>query len=308
MKPEDLDFVAELVKARSGQILTPGKAYLIENRLADLASERGHESVGAFVRALRARPEEALASAVTDALTINETFFFRDAPQYDFFGETVAPTLVKARADGVVRVWCAAASTGQEPYSLAMLMDELAPRFQGVRLEILGSDISQDCLQKARAGRYSRFEVQRGLTAAQLNRNFGAEGDVWQLSPKIKAQVSWRQFNLLGDIAQIGRFDVIFCRNVLMYFDLPTRRRVVEGLTKVLANDGYLFVGGAEILRGFGEILTPSPGIQGVFQRADRRQAELTARPPVMDGRLTDGRSQKPTPEGVGRPIVKRRS
>jgi chemotaxis protein methyltransferase CheR len=270
MTQEELHFVAELVKRRSGQILTPGKAYLIESRLADMAGERGHASVGALLRALRDRHDEVLAAAVTDALTINETFFFRDAPQFDYFGDTVIPVLAKARAGGVIRVWCSAASTGQEPYSLVMLMEELGPRFPGVRLEILGSDISQDCLQKARAGRYSRFEVQRGLTAAQLARHLEPEGAAWRLSPKVKAGVSWRQFNLLEDLRQMGRFDVIFCRNVLMYFDQATRRRVLDGLTAVMADDGYLFVGGAEILLGFAETLTPSPGIQGVFQRANR--------------------------------------
>ena len=266
MTPDLMAFVSEVVAASSGLVLSPDKAYLVESRLTPLARQHGFASLEAFVRELRSKRDKALLWAVTDALTTNETFFFRDKTPFDQFKDDVLPALAASR--DTLRVWCAACSTGQEPYSLVMLMNELQYKYPKLKLDILATDISDRCLKKAPTGIYTRFEVQRGLPDGYLQKYFEGADDVWQVKPALRQAVRWRAFNLLDDpIALGGRFDVVFCRNVLIYFDAPTKKRVLERIANVTQPDGYLFLGSAETVLGVTESFQSVPSKRGLYAR-----------------------------------------
>jgi chemotaxis protein methyltransferase CheR len=181
---------------------------------------------------------------VVEAMTTNETFFFRDKVPFDHFRETIMPELLKARSvRKAIRIWCAAGSTGQEPYSLAMCLKEMAAALAGWRVEILATDLSQEVLEKSRSGIYSQFEVQRGLPIQLLVKYFKQSGELWQINADIRAMVQHRQLNLLHDFSQLGTFDVIFCRNVLIYFDQDTKINIFNRLAKAMEPDGFLCPG-----------------------------------------------------------------
>ena len=265
MSPELMQFLAEAVRSRSGLILEADKAYLAQTRLAPIARQHGLASVSALVEALRVRKDERILWAVTDALTTNETFFFRDGAPFTLLRDTVLPALAPTRAS--LSVWSAACSTGQEPYSIAMLVEEARSGFPQMKLNMLASDISERVLEKARAGVYTSFEVQRGLPAGYLAKYFSRSGDVWQVNLGLRQLVRWRQFNLLEQMTALGRFDVVFCRNVLIYFDAPTKRQVLDRIAAVMAEDGFLFLGGAETVMGLTDAFEPVPGKPGLFAR-----------------------------------------
>lgn len=274
MRPQDLAFIADLVRRRSGLVLPPGKEYLVEARLADILLARNLESMDELVRIMRAQPDADLAEQVTEAMTTNETFFFRDRTQFDLLSTQLLPELARSRAGEAVRIWCAACSTGQEAYSLAMLAGgTTGPR----SVTILASDLSEACLQKAQGGLYSKFEVQRGLSDEQLARHFEPEKNGWRASARLRASVAWRRFNLLDDPRALGQFDIVFCRNVLLYFDTATKKAVLNHLASVVAEDGYLLLATTEIARGLSDAFRPLEGRQGVFQRTSR-SAETGAR------------------------------
>ena len=270
--------VTELARRVAGLVFTPDKAYLVEARLAPLLRERQLSKVGELVNALR-RGEADLVADVVDALTTNETSFYRDKAPFTRFRDELLPTLAARRKGALINVWCAACSTGQEPYSLAMLMEGAGKAFPGVSLDILGSDISHTCLETAHEALYSQFEVQRGLSTADLVMYFEAEGKSWRLRRRLRDAVRWRQFNLLHSPSSLGRFDVVFCRNVLIYFDTETRGRVLEQIATVMAPDGYLILGAAETVMGLTDAFAAAPGAPGVYrpvslgQRAKRTAA-----------------------------------
>lgn len=265
MKPDDFDFLAKLVKDSSGLVLTKDKAYLLESRLMPVARKRGFKGLDELVGKLRLG-DRALAEDVTEAMTTNESFFFRDQKPFDQFRQVVLPNLLKARATKKsFRIWCAAASSGQEPYSLAMILKEEAARLAGWRTEIVGTDISRDILQKARAGLYSQFEVQRGLPIQLLVKYFKKRDDQWEIDPAIRAMVQYKEWNLLQDLRALGTFDVVFCRNVLIYFDQPTKAKVLESMAKQMSDDGVLYLGGAETVLGISDKFKPIPGQRGVY-------------------------------------------
>ena len=265
MSPEDIDHLASTLKTRSGLILGADKTYLIESRLSPVARREGFSNVAALLTALRAKRDEKLMTAVTDAMTTNETFFFRDKTPFDQFKSDVLPALAKARLNGEIKVWCAACSTGQEPYSLAMLMDELRIQYPRVTLDILATDISDRCLEKAQSGLYTQFEVQRGLPITMMVKHFEKVDEMWRISPKMRASVRYKKMNLLDDLRLIGRQDVIYCRNVLIYFDLETKKRVLEQMATLLPDDGYLLLGAAETVLGITDAFKPMPGMRGLY-------------------------------------------
>ena len=267
MKPEDVTFVAEVVRKRSVLVLTSDKAYLVESRLGPLARQRELPSVEGLIQTLRTSKDEKLLWAVTDALTTNETFFFRDKTPFDQFRDEVLPALAPKRAAGPLRVWCAACSTGQEPYSLAMLMEDLKAKHPALKLDICASDISDRVLEKAKAGIYTQFEVQRGLPITHLVKYFDKADENWQVKAHLRQLIRWRQFNLLEDMRVLGRFDVVYCRNVLIYFDPETKRKVLENIAAVMADDGYLFLGAAETVMGLTDAFQPAPGHRGLYAR-----------------------------------------
>ena len=190
-------------------------------------------------------------TGVVEAMTTNETFFFRDKMPFEHFRATIMPALLEARrAARTIRIWCAAASTGQEPYSLAMCLKEIERDILGWRIEMLATDLSGEVLEKARAGIYSQFEVQRGLPIQLLVKHFTRSGELWQIAPELRAMVRYRQLNLLADFSSLGTFDIVFCRNVLIYFDAETKTDVLNRIARVTASDGYLVLGAAETVVG----------------------------------------------------------
>jgi chemotaxis protein methyltransferase CheR len=264
--PSDYDYLRKLLKERSGLMLSADKQYLVESRLLPIARRIGVPHLADLVVKLKAPGSEPLIVDVVEAMTTNESFFYRDKIPFDQFREVIVPSLIKARAaQRRIRIWCAAASTGQEPYSLAMILKEMAVPLAGWRTEIIATDLSNEVLEKARAGLYSQFEVQRGLPIQMLMKYFTQAGETWQISPEIKAMVQFRPLNLLSDFSQLGKFDVVFCRNVLIYFDQATKVGVFERLARVTETDGYLVLGAAETVVGLTEVFKPLADRRGLY-------------------------------------------
>jgi chemotaxis protein methyltransferase CheR len=271
--PLDYEFLRKLLKERSGLDLSPDKQYLVESRLIPLARRADLSGIAELVQKIRSGAE-ALTSDVVEAMTTNETFFFRDKIPFDHLRETVLPELLRARANRrSLRIWCAASSTGQEPYSIAMCIREFAG-LAGWRVEIVATDLSQGVLEKSKAGIFSQFEVQRGLPIQMLVKYFTQTGELWQLNADIRAMVQHQQLNLLQDFSHLGTFDVIFCRNVLIYFDQDTKVRIFDRLAKALEPDGVLALGAAESVVGISNAFKPYPERRGLY----RPNAARTAR------------------------------
>jgi chemotaxis protein methyltransferase CheR len=279
MLPEaEFAFVSREVRLRSGLVLTPDKAYLLETRLSPIMRKEGFGSLKELIVSARSRRDEKLLWAITDALTTNETFFFRDKTPFDLFKDAVAPHLLKSRGPSPrVRILCAACSTGQEPYSLAMLLEDMRDAGQPIQAEIVGVDISDRVLEKAKAGLYSQFEVQRGLPARLLVKHFEKVNDMWRISDRLRAAVRFQRFNLLEDIRSLGRFDVVFCRNVLIYFDQPTKKTTLEKLAGSMPDDGFLLLGAAETMMGVTDAFEGVPDFRGLYRRNTRWRASAAA-------------------------------
>ena len=266
MTPHDYDFIRKLVRERSGLVLSADKQYLVESRLLPVARKAALVSLSDLVRRLKEPNTQALAVEVVEAMMTNESFFFRDKLPFEHFRETIIPSLIAARASQRrIRLWCAAASTGQEPYSLAMCLKEMARQLAGWRIDILATDISNEVLEKAKAGVYSQFEVQRGLPIQMLIKYFTQVGETWQIAPEIRAMVQFRPFNLLNDFAGLGMFDIVFCRNVLIYFDQPTKVGVLDRIARTVERDGYLVLGAAETVVGLTDSFKPVPERRGLY-------------------------------------------
>jgi chemotaxis protein methyltransferase CheR len=265
MTPLDYDYLQKILKDRSGLMLSTDKKYLLESRLLPLARKIGIAGISELVQKMKGGGDK-LIFEVVEAMTTNETFFFRDKTPFDHFKDTVVPELLRARAGRrSLRIWCAAASTGQEPYSLAMILKEMSGALGGWRIEIVATDLSPEVLEKSRAGIYTQFEVQRGLPIQFLVRHFTQVGALWQLNADTRALVQFRQFNLLQDFASLGKFDIIFCRNVLIYFDQATKTEIFAKLMKANEPDGYLFLGAAETVVGLTDKYRICPNRRGVY-------------------------------------------
>jgi chemotaxis protein methyltransferase CheR len=249
---ESFGFVSDLVRRESAIVLEPGKEYLVESRLSPLARKAGVADVDDFVRSLRTRFDPAVSQQVVEALTTNETSWFRDNEPFAALRDQVLPDLARHRPSRSLRVWSAACSSGQEPYSIAMTALD-TPAVTGWRFEVLGTDLSEEMVERARTGRYSQLEVNRGLPAATLVRHFTRSGPHWQIAPAVTEAVSFRKLNLTRPFPGLGTFDVIFMRNVLIYFDMATKRDILRRVRQVLAPDGYLFLGAAETTLGVDE-------------------------------------------------------
>ena len=269
MNSADFEFISGLLKEGSGLVLTADKGYLLESRLGPVAHKYGHADLAALIAALRLTPRGQLLTDVIEAMTTNESFFFRDGKPFDMFRTKFLPDiLARNAATRSLRIWCAAASTGQEPYSLAMLLTEEAKNLEGWNCQILATDISNEALERARSGIYTHFEVQRGLAIQRLIKFFEKQGELWQIKPEIRNMVQYRQFNLLQDPRPFGHFDVVFCRNVLIYFDQPTKTRVLNSIATVLDKEGVLMLGGAETVFGISDVFKPVADHFGVYSLA----------------------------------------
>lgn len=276
MTPEEFSYLADFLKKESGLVVSENKGYLIESRLLPIARDLGLESLSELVKKMRANAPRSLLDDITEAMTTNESFFFRDKTPFTLLEESVLPDMKKSRESAKkLRIWCAAASTGQEPYSIAMILKEWAPKLPGWKSEILGTDLSADVLRRAKLGKYTQFEVQRGLPIQMMVKYFKQEGNDWELSPEVRAMVQYRKLNLLDSFSSLGKFDIIFCRNVLIYFDQETKGKILERMAQLLAPDGYLFLGAAETVIGITEAFKPLPGQRGLYVPAGQAKSAV---------------------------------
>jgi chemotaxis protein methyltransferase CheR len=264
--PPDYEYLRKLLKDNSGLDLSADKQYLIESRLLPLSRKAGLSGISELVQKMKGG-SASLTTQVVEAMTTNETFFFRDKIPFDHFRDSIMPEILQGRAGRKnIRIWCAAGSTGQEPYSLAMCLKEMSVALAGWRVEILATDLSQEVLEKSKAGIYSQFEVQRGLPIQMLVKYFKQTGELWQINSDIRAMVQHRQLNLLRDFSQLGVFDVIFCRNVLIYFDQETKINTFNRLAKATEPDGFLVLGAAETVVGLTDAFKPHPERRGLYR------------------------------------------
>lgn len=278
IQKEDITFVSKEAYKRSGLVLSADKGYLLESRLAPLARAEGYPSIEALISAARREQNDRLLWGITEALATHETFFFRDNTPFDLFKQDVLPVLARERGrSGMIRIWCAACSSGQEPYSLAMLLEEERARLGGMRVEIVATDMAPRVIEKAKAGVYTQFEVQRGLAVQRLVTHFEQNGDQWRIKPNIRQMVTFQKQNLLENFSQLGTFDVIFCRNVLIYFDPDTKKKVLSRLSRQTAPDGFLFMGAAETVVGLSSDFWPVEGRRGLYAHGQQPKRSTRA-------------------------------
>lgn len=255
MNQADFDVFSTILKKRSGLFLAIEKSYLLQSRLLPVARKWNLASVEELANAIRTKNEERLIVAICEAMTTNESSFFRDQKPFDLFRTVMLPQLMQARAARKhIRIWSAASSSGQEAYSLAIICAEEAAKLKGWRIEIVGTDYSTEMVKRAQAGTYTQFEVQRGLPAPVLIKYFTQLGsDQWQINAALRDTVRFQQANLLEDFTALGSFDIVFCRNVLIYFDRNDKIKVLHNIHSRMAPDGYLLLGGAETVVGLTE-------------------------------------------------------
>jgi len=285
MKPSSFDSLAALLHTGSGLVIGPDKTYLLETRLGPVLKKHGLTDLDALAAKIRPGLNTAssgLEQDVIEAMTTNESLFFRDDKPFTHFRTHALPRLLAARAPSSrLRLWSAAASSGQEAYSLAMTLTEMRASLAGRSFEIVGTDIARDQLARAQEGTYSQFEVQRGLPIQFLVKYFSKDGSNWRVIPGLRDMVQFKVWNLLSDLRGLGQFDIVFCRNVLIYFDQPTKARVLEAIAKQMPADGLLYLGGAETVLGITDAFASVPGERGVYERtkttAPARQANSVA-------------------------------
>jgi len=263
------DVFASLLKARSGLVIGPDKTYLLQTRLGGMLRREKLADLPALAAKLRAPGAEKLIGEVVEAMTTNESFFFRDEKPFQHVRGVALPRLLAARSPGVpLRIWSAASSSGQEAYSLAMIVQDLRAVIGDRRVEIVGTDIAREQVARAREGVYSQFEIQRGLPMQMLVKYFRKEPPNWRVNDALRGLVRFQEGNLLGDLRALGQFDIVFCRNVLIYFDAPTKSRVLESLARQMPTDGLLYLGGAETVMGITTRFTALADERGVYRRA----------------------------------------
>jgi chemotaxis protein methyltransferase CheR len=247
MTDGEFAYICQFLRERSALVLEPGKEYLVESRLSPLVEELGLSSIGDLIARLRSQPPDGLHTRVVEAMVTTETTFFRDRAPFETLRKTIIPELMRLRSvERVLNIWCAASASGQEPYSLAMLLREHFPELCGWKVTLLASDISREMLARARQGRYNQIEVNRGLPATLLVKYFQQEGDLWQLRGDLRAAVEFREINLAKPWPALPRMDLVLLRNVMIYFDVETKKGILGKLARVLRPDGYLLLGGAE--------------------------------------------------------------
>jgi len=263
ISPEDYSYISTLLRTKSGLALGPGKEYLLESRLPAVAKAYGFGSVNELIVILRAGPHQELIKAVCDAMATGETFFFRDTVPFEIMRTTILPEVAERcrRGGRALRIWRSAASTGQEAYSIAMLIAEMGVQLAGVRIDLIATDFSSQALNRARRGLFTQIEVQRGLPDRYLRQFFTSTADGFRLSDDIRKRVSFKELNLLESFRSLGQFDIVLCRNVLIYFDTMTKKDVLDRLSSALTPGGYLFLGATETAFGLTERLVRIPDI-----------------------------------------------
>jgi chemotaxis protein methyltransferase CheR len=266
MKLADFELYKSLLLDKSGLVITPDKSYLLDSRLTPIAKKWNYPTLEMMTLQLRAIPDPKLVKDIVEAMTTNETSFFRDTKPFTLFQETLLPYMIQNRASRKkVRIWCAACSSGQEPYSLSMILKDKEAQLKGWQFEIVATDLSEDILAQARKAAYSQFEVQRGLPITYLMKYFTQVGETWQLKDDVKNMVKFSTFNLLDDMSRMGQFDIVFCRNVLIYFDEKNKAQILGRIEKQLDKDGFLLLGGAETVLGITDKFVPMPEKRGLY-------------------------------------------
>ncbi|MEQ8971810.1 MAG: protein-glutamate O-methyltransferase CheR [Coleofasciculus sp. C1-SOL-03] len=245
---QDFNYLRQLVRHHSAMVLDADKAYLAELRLTPLATQMGFSSLGEMIANLQTQPFNQRHVQVVEGMLLTETSFFRDRYPFDALANVILPELLaKRQTQRTLNIWCAACSSGQEPYSIAMLLHEEFPELANWKLRLIATDLSNEILNRAKAGLYSQLEVTRGLPLSLLNKYFQNRGNQWQICDQLRRRVEFQQLNLVThSFSQFNQLDLIFLRNVLIYFDLATKKAVLEKIRSILAPDGYLFLGGGE--------------------------------------------------------------
>lgn len=277
MRAEDFSFLARVVRRRSGLVLPPHKAPLIDGRLATVMRRFGFRSTSALIDELR-HGRDTLARAVTEAMTTNESSFFRDRPAFEKFRDTVLPSLLEARSQSKrLRIWSAACAAGQEAYSIAMILSELKLQSKGWTIDLIATDLSSEMIARAEEGLYTHYEVQRGLAIRKLVAHFAQEGGNWRIHNNLRRMVTFRQFNLLDSYGWLDDLDVVFCRNVLLYFDHKTKVHVLEKIADVLQPDGALMLGHTETPDALAKTFMPLAGASHFYGHAKAQPRQKLA-------------------------------
>jgi chemotaxis protein methyltransferase CheR len=271
---EEIQVIARLVLDLCGIVLDESKGYLIEHRLSDVAQKSGCATFSEFYYKVRYQNDEKLKNLIIDAITTQETLFFRDASPFDALQFKVLPELIDARSKTAfpkrLRFWSAACSTGQEPYSIAMMLHEMLPDIHSWNINILATDIADSAIQKASLGQYSEHELQRGMKPQYLNKYFIKQGTNWKVKDELRALIAFKKINLLKPFPGMGPFDVIFCRNVAIYFGEQAKKDLFYRLAAALVSDGCLFVGSAESLTHVGPEFVPAHHCRAVFYQPNK--------------------------------------
>ncbi len=243
----DFNYIRELVLERSAIVLEDGKEYLVESRIGQVVETEGFDTIDQLVEALRKNSDNGLQSKVIEALTTNETSFFRDIHPFETLKDAVLPELLESRTSTEkLNIWCAASSSGQEPYSIAMLIRESFPALLDWKINFIASDISEKMLDRCRSGKFSQLEVNRGLPASFLVKYFEKNGTTWSIKKQLQEMIHFQHINLSRELPYLPPMDIIFMRNVLIYFDIETKKKILEQLRSILQPDGFLFLGAAE--------------------------------------------------------------
>ncbi len=279
MRHEAFSFLARWLKERTGLVVGAERFYLLESRIAPVARRYQLGDLDAVAEALRQGRAGDFAVDVVDAMMTGESAFFRDGKPFDEFRSAILPGLLAARAaERCLRIWSAGCAAGQEPYSLAMILAEVADGLAGWRIEVVATDVSRELIGRAREGLYTQFEVQRGLPIRALLHHFSQEGDRWRIAEGLRGRVELREFNLLADPTALGRFDVVFCRNVLLYLEPAVKTAVLDRIARLLPPDGVLYLGASETVLGASDRFAPLPGQRGVYGLASASAPALRER------------------------------
>lgn len=271
ISPDELKLVAQYIYDVSGIYLDQSKSYLFETRLGAIAAEHGCNTYKELYQKAKTDPSKSFERKIIDAISTNETLFFRDKGPFELLQHKLLPELIDARIPSSptlktnIKIWSAASSTGQELYSIAIIIKELLPNSSKYSIQLLGTDISDNAVAQASRGKYNKFEMERGLPGDKLQRYFTMFGDFWTIKDEIRAMVQFKKFNLMMPFTGLGKFDIIFCRNVAIYFTLPDRQKLFNKIADSLADDGYLIIGSTESLTGICPRFIPKRHLRSIF-------------------------------------------
>lgn len=269
ISPSELTSISRYIHSISGIYLDHSKAYLFETRLSSVAEKYGCNSYLELHTKAKNEHSRKIEREIIDAITTNETLFFRDKSPFDLLKHKILPEVIDNKSDSrlspQVKIWSAAASTGQELYSIAIIIKELLKNSSQYNFSLLGTDISDAAISQASYGRYNRFEIERGLDKTHLQRYFSLLGDSWKVNDEIRAMVNFKKLNLMRPFNGIGKFDIIFCRNVAIYFTLEDRKKLFDKISDCLEDDGYLIIGSTESLTGICQKFVPKKHLRSIF-------------------------------------------